>query len=99
MIPYFDSDIDSNIVESFLSSFADDTRIGKSVINEEDTTILQDDLNKVYEWASANNIFFNNNKFELLHYGLNTELKDVTGYVSSDGSSIESKLHVKDLGV
>ena len=93
------SDIDNGIVESFLSSFADDTRLGKSVSSEEDANILQGDLNKVYEWANINNMSFNNNKFELLRYGINSDLKEVTSYVSPDGSSIDRKTHVKDLGV
>ena len=93
------SDIDKDIVDSFLSSFADDTRIGKSVSSEEDASGLQGDLNKVYEWATLNNMSFNNSKFELLRYGLNTDLKDGTSYESLDGSQIETKTHVKDLGV
>ena len=93
------SDIDSEVLESFLSSFADDTRIGMSVSTQKDTEKLQDDLNKVYVWAVENNMSFNNNKFELIRYGLNTLLKDSTHYFGPDGSEIESKPHVKDLGV
>ena len=44
------SDIDKDIVDPFLSSFTDGTRIGKSVSSEEDASGLQGDLNKVYEW-------------------------------------------------
>ena len=49
------NDIDEDIVESFLSSFADDTRVGKSVLTEEDTNVLQQDL-KIYSWAKVNNM-------------------------------------------
>ena len=93
------NDIDEDIVESFLSSFADDTRVGKSVLTKEDTNVLQEDLNKIYSWAKVNNMDFNNNKFELLRYGANTELKANTYYLSSDGSVVANKAHVKDLGV
>ena len=93
------SDIDSDIVEAFLSSFADDTRIGMSVMTEDDISVLQCELNKVYAWAATNNMTFNNNKFELLRYGANAELKESTHYFSSDGSKIETKAHIKDLGV
>ena len=78
------NDIDEDIVESFLSSFADDTRVGKSVLTEEDTNVLQQDLNKIYSWAKVNNMDFNNNKFELLRYGGNTELKATIQAVRQD---------------
>ena len=61
-----------------------------SVSTPKDTEKLQDDLNKVYGWA-VNNTSFNNNKFELIRYGLNTLLKDSTHYFGPDGSEIESK--------
>ena len=93
------SDIDSDLMEAFLSSFADDTRIGMSVLTEGDCSVLQDELSKVYAWAASNNMSFNNNKFEVLRYGANAELKENTHYLSPDGSIIETKTHIKDLGV
>ena len=93
------SDIDRDIVDAFLSSFADDTRIGMSVMTEDDISVLQSELDKVYAWAANNNMAFNNSKFELLRYGVNMELKENTNYLSSDGSKIETKTHIKDLGV
>ena len=57
------SDIDEHILHSFLSSFADDTRVGKSVANEEDVDKLQEDLAKIY------NMKFNEDKFELINSG------------------------------
>ena len=48
------SDIDEEIVHSFLSSFADDTCVGKSVANEDDINLLQEDFEKVYTWANDN---------------------------------------------
>ena len=55
------SDIDNDIVDSFLSSFADDTRVGKSVGSDDDVKKLQRDLDKIYAWARDNNMSFNNN--------------------------------------
>jgi len=60
-------DIDESITHSFLSSFADDTGIGKgikSIYSIEDTEHLQSDLEVLYKWAESNNI-----KFEVLRYG------------------------------
>ena len=42
---------------------------------------------------------FNNNKFELLRYGNNSEIKETTKYFAPDSSEIENKSLVKDLGV
>ena len=90
-------DIDADIKSSFLSSFADDTRIGKG-IRYHDVLLLQADLNSVYKWAEHNNMKFNNFKFELLRYGTISDLINTT-YEGPDGKNISEKPHVQDLGV
>ena len=50
--------------------------------DEEDTQILQNDLYKLYKWADTNNMKFNANKFELLRYGKEQEIKSATTYKS-----------------
>ena len=52
-------------------SFADDTRLSKGVRSKEDQLKLQEDLQAVIEWASANNM----GKFEILQHGRNDDLK------------------------
>ena len=69
------SDIDKDVLHSFLSSFADDTRVGRSIKTEDDVKKLQVDLDKIYQWAIDNNMDFNNNKFELIRYGLDLLIK------------------------
>ena len=54
--------------------FADDTRVLGNIASEEDVEKMQDDLDKIYKWAETNNMLFNNNKFELLRYGTNTDI-------------------------
>ena len=49
-------DINYELKHSFLSSFADDTRLSKGVNSNEDSQLLQDDLNSVFDWASINNV-------------------------------------------
>ena len=56
-------DIDQDIATSFLSSFADNTRLGHGISNEEDVQALQHDLQTVYDWARKNNMEFNSEKF------------------------------------
>ena len=40
-------------------------RIWKSIMTENDVHLLQEDIDKVYNWARENNMQFNNNKFEV----------------------------------
>ncbi len=93
------SDIDIDVVASFLSSFADDTRVSNCVSGIKDASALQTDLEAVYQWAIDNNMSFNNLKFELLRRGSDSTLQACTSYTAPDGTIISDKAHVKDLGV
>ena len=92
-------DIDKSINSSFLSSFADDTRISREIESLADTFKLQNDLNSVYKWAQQNNAEFNDTKFEHLPYGKNNDLKKVAVYLTGEGRRIATKNQTKDLGV
>ena len=94
-------DIDKNIAHSFLSSFADDTRIGRPISTDTDVKLLQEDLESVYQWSVENNMQFNSDKFELMRYctSSSSEVQNSTTYLSNSGSAIEEKQHVRDLGV
>ena len=48
-------DIDQGIAHAFLSSFADDTRIGRA-INYDNDVDLQKDLDSVDHWTESNNM-------------------------------------------
>lgn len=74
------SDIDKD-VSSYTSSFADDTRVTKSILKEEDCRMLQSDLLKVFNWSTDNNMTFNDSKFELLRYGPNQDIKCSTSLI------------------
>ena len=92
-------DIDIEVKNSFLSSFADDTRVGKGISDETDSLHLQIDLKAIYKWAKNNNMNFNNTKFELLRYGYISDLKQKTCYYDPDGIPIPEKDNIRDLGV
>ena len=94
-------DIDEHIATAFLSSFADDTRVGNGINSITDIECLQRDLEAVYKWSTDNNMQFNFDKFELLRYrSRNTkEVQSVTTYESNNGTIIQEKDHVRDLGV
>ena len=47
------------MAQAFLSSFADDTRIGSHISSTEDSEALQEDLDSVYDWTARNNMDLN----------------------------------------
>ena len=61
-------DIDEYAAPSFVSSFADDTRVLGKISSVEDIEHLQTDLNAIYEWSLRNNMTFNSDKFECLRF-------------------------------
>ena len=92
-------DIDQNITFSFISSFADDTRVGRHIEDFEDIQLLQADLDAAYNWVGSNNMEFNSDKFELRYRLRGSSVQNSTGYKSNIFFEIEEKAHVKDLGV
>lgn len=93
------SEIDSDLQHTQATSFADDTRLLKIIATAEDCELMQEDLVRLYGWAQQNNMVFNASKFELMRYVLGAE--DVWNYQYSapDGSPIEQKQQLRDLGV
>jgi hypothetical protein len=83
-----------------LKVFVDDAKI-KDVINEEkDVEELQNNLERLYEWKSNNNMKFNGSKFQLMRYGPNEEIKDNTLYLTEDAEDIIERFpSLRDLGV
>jgi ribonuclease P/MRP protein subunit RPP40 len=79
-------DIDADLHNSSLRSFADDTRVLKGINSLRDASLLQHDLTIVYQWAMDNNMLFNSKKLELLRYGANSQLKQQTSYLAPDKS-------------
>ena len=88
-------DINKNIIDSTLSSFADDTRLWRKIRNLQEANELQNDLSKLYEWAQINNMDFNPEKFEGMSYGLDEE----QSYKAPDSTTIKQLNVVKDLGI
>ena len=61
--------------------------------------MLQNDLHRLYKWADRNNMKFNANKFELLRYGNEQEIKSATTCKLYDESNIDDKEQLRDLGI
>ena len=92
-------DIDTNISGSSIKSFADDTRVLKTVFDITDIENQEGNLNQIYSWAKKNNLEFNDTKFELLQYGNDKDLQLLSKYKSSSGIDIDKSEFVSDLGV
>ena len=101
------NDINSCITDSFVSCFADDTRIKKAVSCTSDVQTLQKDLNNVVKWSSDNNMALHSEKFEYMNhsYGDAKLLKQLPftseyyEYHTPDGILITPKDVIRDLGV
>ena len=92
-------DIDKDVLHSFLSSFADDTRIGRGVESEDEARLLQSDLEAVFRWATENNMQFNSDKFEVVRYRSKKSADVQFEYASNNGQVIMEKKTLTDLGV
>ena len=92
-------DIDKDITSTFVSSFADDTRVAKGISSVEDVETLQLDLQSIYEWAEENNMEFNFPKFETLRFGNDDDIKENTFYKTKCNEKIKIVEHAKDLGI
>merc|ERR1712033_157721 len=91
-------DIDKDIISCIVSCFADDTRNSKQIRTEKDKKAMQDDLNRIYQWAERNVMKFNERKFEQMSWGKIEDI-EVEAYKTPSGEEIKIKDKVKDLGV
>ena len=91
-------DIDKEVIHSIIRLFADDTKMSAKIKTEEDIEKLQQDLEKVYNWAEENLMEFNEGKFEQMSHGHTENVREGT-YKTKSGKEIKPKKTVKDLGV
>ncbi|RMC12130.1 hypothetical protein DUI87_11265 [Hirundo rustica rustica] len=82
-------------IESLISRFADDTKLGACVNLLEDRMALQRDLEQLDRWAESNKMKFSKSKRLVLHFGRNNPLQRYRlGTVWLDSAQEE-----RDLGV
>ena len=67
----FINDLDEvvDLVDGFVSKFADDTKYGRVIRNEEDQAKMQRDIDKLLEWADRWQMEFNAKKCKMMHFG------------------------------
>ena len=94
------NDIDNTVKQVKVRCFADDTRATSGLGDVQQASLLQSDLEAIYEWAVKNKMEFNNNKFELLRCRLaSNSIQLFTSYTDSTGNVIQEKEDIKDLEV
>src|SRR6218665_3453577 len=85
--------IDKGVL-SKISKFADDTKLCKDVVTEEDASVLREDLRRLYEWAKDWQMLCNIDKCSAMHMGRgNKKLKYDTG-----GLALRASEEERDLG-
>ena len=93
------SDLGKNI-EALIKIYVDDSKIKDRIKTEEDVEKMQTNLEKMYEWEMTNNMKFNGNKFQIMRYGKNQEIKEDTIYFTPQMEEpIEPFNSLRDLGV
>ena len=103
----FINDINTCITNSFISCFADDTRIKAAISSTSDVAKLQNDLDCTVKWSLENNMQLHEDKFEYVNHstGETKWLRNLPfssefyQYTTPNGSIIEPIDQVRDLGV
>ena len=72
-------DLDSKLIHSVASKYADDTRITAKISNSNEAENFQNELdNIIYPWGPANNMSLNVDKIEHLHIQKKISIKQKT---------------------
>lgn len=88
------NDLDTG-VSSNISKFADDTKLGRRIVSNDDKVTLQRELDMLQEWATKWQMDFNTSKCSVLHIGKhNTESR-----YALNGSVLRKINSERDLGV
>ncbi|XP_060710826.1 uncharacterized protein LOC132835701, partial [Hemiscyllium ocellatum] len=90
----FINDLEEGL-ESWVSKFADDTKVGGVVDSEEGSGRLQRDIDKLQSWAEMWQMEFNVAKCEVVHFGRNNKMMDYW----ANGRLLGSVDEQRDLGV
>jgi hypothetical protein len=90
----FINDIDIGII-SKISKFADDTKLCREVIKEEDADVLREDLKRMYQWSKDWQMLFNIEKCSVIHLGN----RNLSFQYEMGGVTLNEAEEERDLGV
>ena len=89
-----------DLVNGFIYKFADDTKYGKTVVDDADREQMQLCIDKLLEWADKWQMEFNSTKCKILHVGnTNPRFTYTMGGYAPGGTILESVEKEKDIGV
>ena len=91
------ADVDTEMNDVKVSSFADDTKLTKTIENNIDYDNFQNDIDKICKWAKDNKMIFNTNKFVNIKYS-NNDNYAIKKYMAEQ-EEIEIKTSCRDLGI
>ena len=91
----FIDDIDDAVIEALLKNFADDTKLAQLIASIADAERMQENLNRISQWAQKWQMDFNVKKCKVMHFGHSNIKYDY----NMNGSAIEKVMEEKDLGV
>ena len=78
-----------------MSKFADDTKLCHLARNPDDIMELQDDINKLVEWANKWQMSFNVDKYSVMHIGHNNMQSNYNMY----NQQLPTTDQQRDLGI
>ena len=84
-----------DVVRSFKKLFADDTKIFKAIESMNDISIIQEDVNRLFEWSLKWQLPFNIGKCKVIHYGKDNPENEY----SMNALPLSTDTSEKDLGV
>ena len=85
---------------AIISKFADDTKAGRVVENEDDRAKLQEEINNLVAWTEKWQMQFNASKCSIMHLGSkNPNFSYTMGGYAPAGVVLETTVEEKDVGV
>ena len=100
MFIIFINDLDAvvDLVDGFISKFADDTKYGRIIRNENDQREMQRDIDRLLEWANIWQMEFNAKKCKIMHFGRsNPRYTYCMGGYAPAGTVLENVHDEKDI--
>ena len=80
--------------------YVDDSKLIINLKTDNDVYEAQLAMEKVFNWATENNMTWNNTKFQILRTGRNNDIKQNTTYFSPEFTNIVEEVEVvHDLGI